>query len=111
MVFNGGAAIEMNLTSYQLQIAERRLNLSRSQQLGHSATYNTPFHYLSRLQRIYPLKQWIVVIHRTVGSDWLTSRFRTGLYDTVVALAGYEYSQLRWSEGTKSRHFPAWILT
>ena len=73
-----GAAIEKmkSFHLFQLQIAERRLNLSRSQQLGHSATYNTPFHYLSRLQRIYPLKQWIVVIHRTVGSDWLTSRFR-----------------------------------
>ena len=31
------------------------LNLSGSQQLGHSATYNTLFQYLSRMQRIpYP---------------------------------------------------------
>ena len=73
---------------------EQGLNLSGSKQQGLSTAYNTPFE-LSRLQRIYPLKQWIVVIHRTVGSDWLTSRFRTGLHDTVVALAGYEYSQLR----------------
>lgn len=82
-----GAAIEEGfLCLQQLQIAERRLNLSRSQQLGHSATYNTPFHYLSRLQRIYPLKQWIIVIHRTGGSDWLSSRHHnSGLYDTVVA--------------------------
>ena len=50
---------------FWLQIAERRLNLSRSQQPGHSATYNTPFHYLSRMQRIYPLKQWIVVISQS----------------------------------------------
>ena len=35
---------------------EQRLNLSRSQQQGHSATYNTLFLYLSRMQRIYPLK-------------------------------------------------------
>ncbi len=42
---------------FQLQILERRLNLSRSQQPGHSTAYNTPFLYLSRMQRIYPLKQ------------------------------------------------------
>jgi hypothetical protein len=51
-------AIESLVRKNQLQIAEQRLNLSRSQQPGHSTAYNTPFHYLSRMQRIYPLKQF-----------------------------------------------------
>ena len=46
----------------------KRLNLSRSQQLGHSATYNTPFRYLSRMQRIYPLKQFELWLNRTDGA-------------------------------------------
>ena len=71
-----------SVRALQLQIAERRLNLSRSQQPGHSATYNTPFHYLSRMQRIYPLKQWIVVIRRPCHTYDGRSR---GICDTVVA--------------------------
>ena len=44
---------------------EQRLNLSRSQQQGHSATYNTPFLYLSRMQRIYLLKQFKLWLNST----------------------------------------------
>ena len=41
----------LQLSNYKS--GEQGLNLSRSQQQGHSATYNTPFLYLSRMQRIW----------------------------------------------------------
>ena len=48
----------MQLNKSNYKSGEQRLNLSRSQQQGHSATYNTLFKYLSRMQRIYPLKHY-----------------------------------------------------
>ncbi|KAK8631922.1 hypothetical protein V6N13_028699 [Hibiscus sabdariffa] len=38
--------------------SDKGLNLSGSWQQGHSATYNTPVAYLSRLQRILPAARW-----------------------------------------------------
>ncbi|KAL2453625.1 Uncharacterized protein Adt_48173 [Abeliophyllum distichum] len=39
-------------------LSDKGLNLSGSWQQGHSAAYNTPVAYLSRLQRILPAARW-----------------------------------------------------
>ncbi len=43
MVWGGGTAIVGEIISNNYKSVEQRLNLSRSQQQGHSATYNTLF--------------------------------------------------------------------
>lgn len=84
---------------------EQGLNLNRSQQQGRSAIYNTPSQYLSRLQRIYPFKHCRIAINST--SRCTSAALSHLLYG--VWLKAYEYTSQ--FEGTKSRHFPARILT
>ena len=96
----------------QLQIKEHGLNLSESQQQGHSNTYNTPFSYLSRMQRIYPLKQSCCRLCLTGSHNNVLPRYGPHCSCTVFgwqASLWVRVSSLR--EAEKSRHFPAWILT
>ena len=117
--FVGGLQLLFVINCYvnhkkQLQIKEHGLNLSESQQQGHSNTYNTPFSYLSRMQRIYPLKQSCCRLCLTGSHNNALPRCGPHCSCTVFGQSNkgdlwVRVSSLR--EAEKSRHFPAWILT
>ena len=89
----------LQLSKLNYKSEEQRLNLSGSQQQGHSTAYNTPFRYLSRMQRIYPREQWklrLLEPERVLLTQTGTSNIRSlaEAYEYTSQVQGDEVSSL-----------------